>query len=373
MNIEHFLHNPTTNWMQEEGQYGDIVMSTRIRLARNLTDFRFPRAFSDEEAMQIDKAVSNVLIDADDEEEQHFQFSYFSLHDMPALQRKVLVEKHLISPQLADKERVGSVLLSKDESISVMINEEDHIRIQCLQPGLQLEKAYKSAEQIDRLLEHHLPYAFDDTFGYLTSCPTNTGTGLRASIMMHLPALTMTNQIGSLISTMPRLGMVVRGMYGEGTESVGNYYQISNQITLGKSEKDILLDLQSVTEQIIQKETEARTALIEHASIALADRLNRSLGTLLYARILTSEEAANCLSNVRLGIYLGIIQNIPIAVLNECMLYMQPGFLQQHAGTTLQPNERDVYRASLLRERLQCNRELKKGQSDEEGEDSYDV
>ncbi|MBK3496623.1 protein arginine kinase [Viridibacillus sp. YIM B01967] len=371
MNIEHFLHKSTANWMQGEGQYDDIVMSTRIRLARNLMDFRFPRAFSEEEAMQIDKAVSNVLIDAD--EEQQSQFSYFSLHDMPVLQRQVLVEKHLISPQLADKVKAGSVLLSDDESISVMINEEDHIRIQCLQPGLQLAKAYENAEQIDRLLERHLPYAFDDTFGYLTSCPTNTGTGLRASIMMHLPALTMTNQIGSLISTMPRLGMVVRGMYGEGTESVGNYYQISNQITLGKSEKDILADLKSVTEQIIQKETEARTALMEHASIALADRLNRSLGTLLYARILTSEEAANCLSNVRLGIYLGIIQNIPVFVLNECMLYMQPGFLQQHAGTTLQANERDVYRASLLRERLQCNRELKKGQFDEEGEDSYDV
>lgn len=350
-NIDHFLQSKPPLWMHGDLNYGDIIMSTRIRLARNLTGFRFPRAFSEEEALQIDKLVSSALIDGD--KKFNIPFSYFSLHDMPALQRQVLVEKHLISPQLANKTKCGSILVSEDETISIMVNEEDHIRIQCLQPGLQLDEAYRLADEVDRLLERKLSYAFDESFGYLTCCPTNTGTGLRASIMMHLPALTVTNQIGPLINTMARLGMVVRGIYGEGTEAVGNYYQISNQITLGKPEEDILLDLQSVAEQIVQKEISARRALLEHASIAVSDRLNRSLGVLKYARILSSEEAANCLSNVRLGIDLGLISPIPAQILNECMLIMQPGFLQQHAGTTLQPNERDVYRASIIRERLQ--------------------
>ncbi|HWI48657.1 MAG TPA: protein arginine kinase [Rummeliibacillus sp.] len=353
MNIDHFLKSKPPIWMRGDIDYGDIIMSTRIRLARNLTGFRFPRAFSDEEALQIDKMVSNALIDGD--KKFNIPFSYFSLYDMPALQRQVLVEKHLISPQLANKTKSGSILVSEDETISIMVNEEDHIRIQCLQPGLQLDKAYHLADEVDRLLESKLPYAFDDSFGYLTSCPTNTGTGLRASVMMHLPALTVTNQMGSLINTMARLGMVVRGIYGEGTEAVGNYYQISNQITLGKPEEDIILDLQSVAEQIIQKEIDARRALLEHASVAVSDRLNRSLGVLKYARILSSEEAANCLSNVRLGIDLGLIPTIPDRILNECMLIMQPGFLQQNAGTTLQANERDVYRASIIREQLQFN------------------
>lgn len=350
MNIDHFLQSKPPIWMRGDSTFGDIVMSTRIRLARNINGFRFPRAFSEDEALQIDKMVSNALIDGD--QKFDMPFSYFSLHDMPALKRQVLVEKHLISPQLANKTKTGSILVSDDETISIMVNEEDHIRIQSLQPGLQLDKAYQLADEVDRLLERKLPYAFDDSFGYLTSCPTNTGTGLRASVMMHLPALTATNQMGTLMNTMARLGMVVRGIYGEGTEALGNYYQISNQITLGKPEEDIILDLQSVAEQIVQKEIGARRALLEHASIAVSDRLNRSLGVLKYARILSSEEAANCLSNVRLGIDLGLIPTYPDRVLNECMLIMQPGFLQQLAGTTLQANERDVFRATIIREKL---------------------
>ncbi|MBM7699854.1 protein arginine kinase [Kurthia huakuii] len=359
-----FFNVTDVKWMEGDAEYGDIVMSTRIRLARNLKDYRFPRAFSDDEAFKLDQTISNVLLDAETLDQN---FTYIDISTTPILQKKVLVEKHLISPQLAHKERSASVVISDDESVSVMINEEDHLRIQCMEPGLDLEKAYFNADTLDRYLEEHVPYAFDEEFGYLTSCPTNTGTGMRASVMMHLPALTMTDQMEQIISMMPRLGMVVRGIYGEGTEAVGNYYQISNQVTLGKSEEEILTDLQSLAEQIVQREAESRKALLAHAATIMNDRVNRSLGTLHYARILASDEAANCLSNVRLGIDLGLIENIPTKVLNKCMLVIQPGFLQQYVGTTLKPNERDVYRATLLREILNNVRQREKG------DDSYDV
>jgi len=366
MTIDRFFNNSVTSWMADEGKHADIVMSTRIRLARNLTGFRFPLSFSENEALQVDQAVSAVLLDADSELES--TFSYIDIKELSALNRRVLVEKHLISPKLANSEVTGSVLLSENEAISVMINEEDHIRIQCIFPGLQLHEAWEQANHIDDMLEKELPYAFDEQFGYLTSCPTNSGTGLRASVMMHLPSLTMTNQMNRLVTTITRLGMVVRGIYGEGSEALGNVYQISNQTTLGKSEEDILTDLQSITEQIIQKEREARTALLHTRAKELEDRLYRSLGVLSYARILTTEEAGRCLSDVRLGIDLKLIKGVDVSILNECMIFMQPGFLQKYAGTSLQPEERDVFRAKLFRERLQVDNNLI-----DEGEEPHDV
>lgn len=366
MTIERFLNNSATSWMAGEGEHSDIVMSTRIRLARNLTGYRFPLSFTENEALQVDQAVSSVLLDAEAELES--TFSYIDIKEVSTLNRQVLVEKHLISPKLANSEIVGSVLLSNDESVSVMINEEDHIRIQCIYPGLQFHEAWRQADKIDDILEKQLPYAFDEQFGYLTSCPTNTGTGLRASVMMHLPALTMTNQMNRIVTAITRLGMVVRGIYGEGSEALGNIYQMSNQTTLGKSEEDILTDLQSVTEQIIKKEREARAALIHTRPNVLEDRLYRSLGVLTYARLLTTEEAGRCLSDVRLGIDLGLIKGVKVAILNECMMFMQPGFLQKYAGITLQLEERDVFRAKLFRERLQVNNNI-----DDEGEETHDV
>lgn len=351
MSIENFLDNSRSSWMEGEGEHSDIVMSTRIRLARNLNGFRFPLAFTEDEAHKIDQSVSSTLLDADEELQKNFTSVH--IKDVSELGRQVLVEKHLISPKLANSPNTGSVLLSEDESVSVMVNEEDHIRIQCLFPGLQIQQAYERADTIDRLLEKELPYAFDEQFGYLTSCPTNTGTGLRASVMMHLPALTKTKQMNRIVTIISRLGMVVRGIYGEGSEALGNVYQVSNQTTLGKTEEDILADLQSIAEQIIQKEREARDALLQHSPNTLEDRLYRSLGTLFYARLMTTEEAARCLSDVRLGIDIGLIKDIDMSILNECMIFMQPGFLQKYAGTTLNATERDMFRAKLLRERLQ--------------------
>lgn len=365
MNIEHFLKSDAPSWLNMKGKDADIVLSTRIRLARNLDEFRFPLSFTNEEAKKVDEVITEALLDIDKEEEY---FSCFTISEMPSLQRQVLVEKHLISPTLAKKDKSPSVLLSKDEAVSIMVNEEDHMRIQWLAPGLQLFETYELANDLDRKLESRLPYAFSKDFGYLTSCPTNVGTGLRASVMMHLPAITMSKQIKVLTQMLARLGMVVRGIYGEGSENLGNIYQISNQITLGKSEEEILDDLQNVVVQIIQNEREARENMLQQAKTALEDRCNRALGTLKYARIMTSEEAAACLSNVRLGVDLSIIKDVSIQALNECMIIIQPGFVQQFAGTTLQATERDIYRAKLLREKLNNNRNLM-----EKGEEKYDV
>lgn len=297
--------------------------------------------------MQVDKEISAALLDSDQK-----GYTYMKMADLPAMERQVLVEKHLISPQLAIPERNGAVILSEDETVSVMVNEEDHIRIQCIYPGLQLEAAYDQADQVDDQLEKVLPYAFDEEFGYLTSCPSNTGTGMRASVMMHLPALTITKQIDRIIPSIARLGMIVRGSYGEGSEALGNIYQVSNQMTLGKTEQEIITDLGNITDRLIAHERKSRELLLSKSRIALENRLFRSLGTLLYARLLPSGEAARCLSDVRLGIDLDIIEDVDMSILNELMIFMQPGFLQQYAGTDLSEEERDILRAQLFRERL---------------------
>lgn len=366
MNLEHFLKSEAPGWMNVKGLDADIVLSTRIRLARNLDGYRFPLSFTENEAQEIDEIVTQALMSIKDGEQK---FSHFTIKEMPILQRQVLVEKHLISPLLAKKEKSASVLISNDETVSVMVNEEDHLRIQCLAPGLQLLETYATTTKLDSELEQHLPYSFNESFGYLTSCPTNVGTGLRASVMMHLPALTMSKQIKIVTQMLARLGMVVRGIYGEGSENLGNIYQISNQVTLGKTEEEILEDLQEVAIQIIKNERGAREALLTNSRIVLEDRFNRSLGTLKYARIMTSEEAAACLSNVRLGVDLGIVKEVPLNILNECMILIQPGFVQQYAGTTLQASERDMFRAKLLREKLNLNNQKLM----EKGEERYDV
>ena len=349
MNIEHFLLNTSPNWMMEQTEL-DIIISTRIRLARNLVDCPFPISFSEQEAKKVEENLMNTLLSQPDE---HHQFSYFSMAELSVLQKQLLVEKHLISPTLAKKDIGSSVFLTHDESVSIMVNEEDHIRIQCLSSGLKLMETYMQARKIDEILQRQMPIAFHEKYGYLTSCPTNVGTGLRASVMLHLPALTMSKQMPLLIQMMTRLGMVVRGIYGEGSENLGNVYQVSNQVTLGKTEEEILQELQDVVEQVIEKEKLARKQLLTHSPIILEDRLSRSLGTLKFAKVLTSEEAAVCLSNVRLGIQLGLLPKIDQKILSECMLLIQPGVVQQYAGATLHPAERDYYRAKLLQERLQ--------------------
>lgn len=350
MSINKFMKGSVAGWMKASGEHADIVMSTRIRLARNLRGHLFPIASNPEDANQVDEVVKEVLLNSGEK-----GYEYMRMSDVPLLDRQILVEKHLISPQLTDSKRNGAVILSEDETVSLMINEEDHIRIQCIYPGFQLENAYEHADSVDNELEDKLPYAFDEEFGYLTSCPSNTGTGMRASVMMHLPALTITKQIDRIIPAVTRLGMVVRGSYGEGSEALGNIYQISNQTTLGKTEKEILADLKNVALRLIAHERRSREVLLAKSKIALENKLFRSLGIIKYARLLPSGEAARCLSDVRLGIDLEIIQDIDMSILNELMIFMQPGFLQQYARTELTAEERDIFRADLFRERLSVN------------------
>lgn len=353
MNIEKLLTNTAPEWMAQE----DIVMSTRIRLARNLAHLKFPICFSDEEAAEVEKRLQQALLNG----QSIAEFTHIHMNDLSKLQRQVLVEKHLISPNLASQPR-GAVFLTEDETLSVMVNEEDHIRIQCLAPAMNLQEAFERAMQLDQHLQEKVAYAYDERYGFLTSCPTNVGTGLRASVMLHLPALTMTKKINHLIQMITRLGMVVRGIYGEGSGNSGNIYQISNQITLGKSSNEILQELESVVEQVVAKEKVARQQLLAQAPLFLEDRVSRALGTLRYAKVLTSDEAATCLSNVRLGVALHLIPNISPGHLNECMLLMQPGFIQQSVGSMLQPTERDVYRAQLMQSKLTEQTKGEKGE-----------
>jgi protein arginine kinase len=284
-----------------------------------------------------------------------------NMDEIPSLQKRVLVEKHLISPHLAENSLHGACLLSDNEEISIMLNEEDHLRIQCIFPGFQLTEALKAANEIDDYLEEHVNYAFDEKFGYLTSCPTNAGTGLRASVMMHLPGLVLTQQMSRIVPAINQLGLVVRGIYGEGSEALGNIFQISNQITLGKSEEDIVEDLKSVVSQIISQERSAREALAKTSNIQLEDRVFRSFGILANSRIIETKEAAQCLSDLRLGIDMGYIKNISKSILNELMILTQPGFLQQYAGGPLRPDERDIRRAALIRERLKMETKEESG------------
>jgi protein arginine kinase len=350
LSLERFINQAVSSWMSAEGPDSDIILSSRIRLARNINQFKFPILFSNDEAKSVIHKIQERVDDTSFTKLGNMEL--LLMDELQPLQKRVLMEKHLISPYLAENSSYGACLLSENEELSIMINEEDHIRIQCLFPGFQLIEALEMANEIDDWLEEKVDYAFDENIGYLTSCPTNVGTGLRASVMMHLPGLVLTQQINRIIPAINQLGLVVRGIYGEGSEALGNIFQVSNQLTLGKSEIDIVEDLKSVVSQLISQERSAREALEKTSNIQLEDRVFRSFGILSNSRIIESKEAARCLSDVRLGIDMGYLSDISKNILNELMILTQPGFLQQYAGGPLRPHERDIRRASLIRERL---------------------
>jgi len=355
VSLEKFINQAISSWMNEEGPDSDIVLSSRIRLARNIQDYKFPTIFSHDEAKMIIVKMEEII--NKDNLTKFGQMELLKMDELQPLQKRVLMEKHLISPNLAEDSSHGACVLTENEEVSIMLNEEDHIRIQCLFPGLQLTEALEAAGEIDDWLEEHVQYAFHEDFGYLTSCPTNVGTGLRASVMMHLPGLVLTQQINSIIPAINQLGLVVRGIYGEGSEALGNIFQISNQMTLGKSEEDITEDIKSVVSQLIAQERSAREALVKTSNIQLEDRVFRSYGILSNSRIIETKEAARCLSDVRLGIDIGYFKNMSRSILNELMILTQPGFLQQYAGGPIRPHERDIRRAALIRERLRMETE----------------
>lgn len=349
MSLEQFMNDALSPWMREAGPENDIVLSTRIRLARNFENETFPIIADDKDLHHITGFMKEHY---ENESFYHYKnLSFIAVNELTAIEKRVLVEKHLMSPYLM-KARFPSLLLSENEQLSIMVNEEDHIRIQLYFPGFQIKRALEDAFRLDDWLEEKIDFAFDERFGYLTSCPTNVGTGMRASAMLHLPALVITKRINKMIPAINQFGIVVRGIYGEGSEALGNIFQVSNQITLGKSEEDIVSDLENVMIRLVEQEREARKYLLEHSGTQLENQIFRSYGILKYGRIIESQEAAGRISNVRLGIDLGIIQDISQNVLSELMVLTQPGFLQHYAKKELSSSERDILRASLIRERF---------------------
>ena len=323
----------------------DIVVSTRIRLARNLDKTPFPNALKD--TKEITAKIKDAVLGSNSTLSQNFDF--INLDTMSVIEKQALAEEHLISPLMCGGSG-KSVLISKDKNMSIMLMEEDHIRLQIIKSGNALNEAYSLASKVDDVLEENLTYAFDADFGYLTACPTNTGTGMRASVMLHLPALTMTDNISKIISSAGNLGIEVRGLYGEGTKAYGALYQISNRATLGVSEEQTIERLKNIVNQMTEMEQKARKALTDGSIDALTDKVYRSYGTLKYARSMSSTEAKSLLSDVILGQNTGILPKESKTTPLECMVITEPALLCE--GKDLSSAERDKKRAKLIRDNI---------------------
>lgn len=337
-------------WYLEGGTDSDVVVSTRIRLARNIVSLPFPNRMTTQQGKLVSEQANEAILSSNSVLSKEFE--YIPIDKTEPVDIQALVEMHLASPQMLQKGENRGVLLSKDGRVSIMINEEDHIRIQCIFGGYALNEAWDLANKIDNVIEERIDYAYHEDYGYLTSCPTNTGTGLRASVMLHLPALSISGNISSLVAAVNKLGMAVRGLYGEGSEALGDYYQVSNQVTLGVSEQEAIQKLKDVVDQIIQREREVRTVLAEGNDIALKDKLLRAYGILKNAYVLSSGEFMKLLSNVRLGVNLGFIDNTDIKKLSPLIVQTQPANIIKQQGKSLSVQERDIIRAQIVRNSL---------------------
>lgn len=335
------------NWI-ENSDDKSIILSSRVRLARNIKDKSFPNRLSIDEGREIVKSVEEAFYTSDELKEE---FETIHLWEKNDEENMSFLEKHLISSNLLNSKDKSAFICKKDGTVSIMINEEDHIRMQCIYGGMAIREAYEEINAIDDKLEEKLEVPFDERLGYITACPTNLGTGMRASVMIHLPALAANNQIQGIINALTQVGMTIRGLYGEGSKGYGNIYQISNQITLGVSEEDIINNIEAITSQLVNQELELREKMKAQYKSELEDKIWRSLGILKTARILTTQEALNLLSNVRMGKEMGIIENEGIGM-NKILVNVQPATLQLSYGRELSPKERDIERARLVRESL---------------------
>jgi protein arginine kinase len=345
--IKEFIDR-TGEWLKGTGPDHDIVISSRVRLARNLSDYNFTQRLLPKDAHAMIQKITKAI------EASNFLKNNRMVHfeALDGITKQLLLERHLISRELAESPHVRALSFSADEIISIMINEEDHLRIQLLQSGFNLLETWRLADSVDRQLEKTLTYAFDQKYGFLTACPTNLGTGMRASCMLHLPALVMTKQINKVLQAVAKLNLAVRGLYGEGTQASGNFFQFSNQITLGKEEEKIVDDLERVVKQIIEHEREARIALNHKRKTKLLDQIWRALGALKAARVISSQETMALMSMLRLGLDIGIIANIDRHKVNELFIVTQPAHLQLKNGHVISPQERDIMRAQIIREYL---------------------
>jgi protein arginine kinase len=335
-------------WLRGEGPHHQVVISSRVRIARNLRDRAFPGW-----AKKAERVAILDLIKPRVEELGEMQDSFSEgLQDLSALEKQVLVERHLISREHAAKGAGSAVVMNRRQTVSIMINEEDHLRMQSIRSGLQLKQAFKLIDKIDSALEGKLQFAYDQRLGYLTACPTNVGTGLRASAMLHLPGLVLSELINQVVQAVSKIGLAVRGLYGEGTEAMGNLFQISNQTTLGEKEDEIINRLTKVIETIIDKEHDARQVLIQKKSNTLYDQIGRAYGVLTYAHAITSKEALNLLSILKLGVDLGSFPEERRLPIDQLFMDTQPAHLQKGSQQKLNAEERDHLRAQIIRERL---------------------
>jgi len=344
------LIDQTSEWLKGIGSDSDIVISSRIRLARNIEGFRFVEWANDGIKKEIVQIAKKAILSTN-----YMKNSlYVEMNKIGPIDRQFLIERHLISREHAIDAEYKTVFIGDREIISIMVNEEDHLRLQVIQSGFVLDDAWSIMEGLEKELEKQLKFDFSDEWGYLTACPTNAGTGLRASVMMHLPAIVNTGQINRLIHAVSKLGLTVRGFFGEGTEAVGNFFQISNQVTLGQREDEIIDNLKRVIKQIISQERSSREFLKARKKDIIEDRIFRAYATLESAHIITSKETINLLSLVRLGMSTGLIKkNLDLQKLNDLLMLIQPAHLQKLEGAQLSPSDRDIKRAELIRSRLE--------------------
>lgn len=347
MTLNDFLHR-TSEWLKGTGPNPDIVMSSRVRLARNLEKFPFPHWANKKEAEEILKTITEMLPRID----YLKNISIFKLEEMDGVDKEFLVERHLMSYEHAQKPQNRAIAVDPEEIVSIMINEEDHLRMQVMQSGFNLYEAWSIMNKIDDAIAKEMRFAFHSEWGYLTACPTNTGTGLRGSVMLHLPALVMSRQINRVLAAIAKLSFTTRGLYGEGTQAMGNFFQISNQVSLGQSEEEIINKINGLIRQVIEQENQAREVMVTRDRAHLEDRIFRSFGLIKTAHIITSQETIELLSMVRLGCDLGMIKEIDRRDINEVFIITQPAHMQKLENKKLSTQERDIQRAQIIRSKL---------------------
>ncbi len=342
------MTNRCGEWLKGCGPESDIVMSSRVRLARNLADYPFIRRCTDIDRANIESTVRERL----SQESRLTELTFIDVADLETIDRQFLVERQLISREHANSDGARAVAIDDHEQLSLMVNEEDHLRLQVMKSGLDLTGAWQQINEVDDVIEEHLNYAFHEELGYLTGCPTNVGTGMRVSVLVHLPALVITQQIEKVFRSLQRINLVVRGLYGEGTQAMGDFYQVSNQITLGKTEKELLAQVGDVIPVIIDYERKARDFLVKEKQNDLFDQVSRAYGTLQNAQQISSEETMFLLSRVRMGINLGLIGDLEIPQINELFIRTQPAHLQKISQTNLNTDQRNIERANYLHDQL---------------------
>ncbi len=366
--------HPGMGWLDASGEHAEIVLSTRVRLARNLQGHLFGPRARDEDRLAVLERVQGAV----GRVQALKSAEVTEVGALEARTRRLLLERRLASRELVGENgrppgKGTALIIGADRSLSVMVNEEDHLRLQTLFSGLRIHEAWNILDTADEELGQQVPYAFHPEFGFLTSCPTNVGTGLRASVLLHLPALVLTKEIGKVLQGLTQVGLTFRGLYGEGSEVVGNFFQLSNQTTLGKSEEDLVDHLDRIVRQVIQYETQARKVLVRDAASVTEDKIWRAYGLLRYARSLSFEELMNLLSGVRLGAALKLLPGLRVYPLNKIMIYTQPAHLEEAAGRELSPNESDAHRAAYVRRILASEGVVSPDKGSDEGSSSPDA